>query len=152
MREVSLRTRLRICIEGPRIKPGRTWFRGPRATYKHFSAAAADVLSGAIVHGAQAQKPLCKARRRLAKTLKILLAGDNPVNALLIRELLRRRGHTVQEVTTGSAAVAAMEEEHFDLLLTDIHMAGMDGIDATRAIRANETKAGRAHPHRGPDR
>ena len=80
----------------------------------------------------------------VGKDLKILLAEDNPVNALLIRELLRRRGHTVREVTTGLAAVAAMEEEHFDLLLTDIHMAGMDGIDATRAIRANETKAGRA--------
>jgi CheY-like chemotaxis protein len=78
------------------------------------------------------------------KGLKILLAEDNAVNALLIRELLRRRGHTIREVVTGSAAVAAMEEERFDLLLTDIHMPGMDGIDATRAIRANEIKAGRA--------
>jgi PAS domain S-box-containing protein len=75
--------------------------------------------------------------------LKILLAEDNPVNALLIRELLRRRGHTIREVTTGTAAVAAMEEDRFDLLLTDIHMPGMDGIDATKAIRANEEKHGR---------
>ncbi len=77
------------------------------------------------------------------KGLKILLAEDNPVNALLIRELLRRRGHTIREVTTGTGAVAAMEEETFDLLLTDIHMPGMDGIDATKAIRANEEKYGR---------
>jgi PAS domain S-box-containing protein len=76
--------------------------------------------------------------------LKILLAEDNPVNALLIRELLRRRGHTTREVTTGSGAVAAMEQERFDLLLTDIHMPGMDGIEATRAIRAHEEKTGRA--------
>jgi PAS domain S-box-containing protein len=75
-----------------------------------------------------------------ATGLKILLAEDNPVNALLIRELLRRRGHQIREVTTGDAAVAAMESDNFDLLLTDIHMPGMGGIEATRAIRAMEEK------------
>ena len=79
----------------------------------------------------------------LGNGLKILLAEDNPVNALLIRELLRRRGHKAREVTTGTAAVAAMQEEDFDLLLTDIHMPGMDGIEAARAIRAWEAENNR---------
>jgi len=74
--------------------------------------------------------------------LHILLAEDNPINMLLIRELLRRRGHKVTEVTNGNAAVQAMMESRFDLLLTDIHMPGMDGIEAARAIRASETRSG----------
>jgi CheY-like chemotaxis protein len=88
-------------------------------------------------------QPAQQSRQAAGKGLRILLAEDNPVNALLIRELLRRRGHSIREVTTGTAAVAAMEEERFDLLLTDIHMPGMDGIDAARAIRDNE----RTHGH-----
>jgi PAS domain S-box-containing protein len=75
--------------------------------------------------------------------LRILLAEDNPINMMLIRELLRRRGHNVVEVTTGNAAVKAMLEGSFDLLLTDIHMPGMDGIEAARAIRAGETRSNR---------
>ncbi len=74
----------------------------------------------------------------------VLLAEDNPVNTLLIRELLRRRGHKVTEVTSGEAAVKAMEEGIFDLVLTDIHMPGMDGIEAAKAIRRNEARAGRS--------
>ncbi|MDE2182587.1 MAG: response regulator [Alphaproteobacteria bacterium] len=73
---------------------------------------------------------------------KVLLAEDNPINALLTRELLRRRGHEVTAVTSGEAAVKAMEEGRFDLVITDIHMPGMDGIDATMAIRAFEAARG----------
>jgi len=75
--------------------------------------------------------------------LRILLAEDNPINMMLIRELLRRRGHTVTEVTTGIDAVQAMVNGTFDLLLTDIHMPGMDGIEAARAIRTAEQRSGR---------
>ncbi|HEX4295508.1 MAG TPA: ATP-binding protein [Rhizomicrobium sp.] len=92
-------------------------------------------------------QPVAAAKTQATQILrgfKVLLAEDNPVNALLTRELLRRRGHKVREVTTGDAAVAAMNEERFDLVLTDIHMPGMDGIEATRAIRADELAQGRA--------
>ena len=77
---------------------------------------------------------------RLQSSLKILLAEDNAINALLTRELLRRRGHQVTEVTSGDAALKAMESNTFDVVLTDIHMPGMDGIEAARAIRTRETE------------
>ncbi len=73
----------------------------------------------------------------------VLLAEDNPINALLTKELLKRRGHTFTHVTNGEALVKAMSEGDFDLVLTDIHMPGMDGIEATKAIRDLETKQGR---------
>jgi CheY-like chemotaxis protein len=83
------------------------------------------------------------ARPRFTGGLRILLAEDNAINMMLIRELLRRRGHTVSEVTTGNDAVEAVLDGDYDLLLTDIHMPGMDGIEATRAIRAGEVRFGK---------
>jgi PAS domain S-box-containing protein len=74
--------------------------------------------------------------------LTILLAEDNPINMMLIRELLKRRGHSVVEVTNGNDAMTAMGQQRFDLLLTDIHMPGMDGIDAACAIRRQEGATG----------
>jgi signal transduction histidine kinase/CheY-like chemotaxis protein len=82
-------------------------------------------------------------RRKAHTALRILLAEDDPVNSLLVLELLRRRGHSVSGVASGLAALAAYERENFDLFLTDIHMPGMDGIDTARAIRAMEQKLGR---------
>jgi PAS domain S-box-containing protein len=80
----------------------------------------------------------------IRRGLRVLLAEDNPINALLTRELLRRRGHEVTEVSSGEGAVAAANEERFDMLLTDIHMPGLDGIEAARRIRAMEAASGRS--------
>jgi PAS domain S-box-containing protein len=99
-------------------------------------------------HGELAQTPMISTAadprpKRETRSLRILLAEDNPINALLTRELLRRRGHEVKEVASGESAITAMAEERFDLLLTDIHMPGLDGIEATRRIRADEIATGR---------
>ena len=89
-----------------------------------------------------APPPVAPPERRAGKGLSILLAEDNPVNALLARELLRRRGHSVKEVTTGEAAVAACAAERFDLVIMDLHMPGLDGIEATLRIRSAESEEG----------
>jgi signal transduction histidine kinase/CheY-like chemotaxis protein len=68
--------------------------------------------------------------------LRVLLAEDNPVNALLARSLLVRSGCTVVGVANGAEAVAALKDAPYDIVLMDVHMPVMDGYDATRAIRA----------------
>lgn len=81
--------------------------------------------------------------RQNADGLHILLAEDNPINAMLIRELLRRRGHRVHEVSSGIAAVSTIADKDFDLVLTDIHMPGLDGVEAARRIRQTEKSTGK---------
>ena len=67
--------------------------------------------------------------------LRILLAEDNAVNREVALGLLGRHGHSVTVVTDGASALAAARGGGFDVILMDVHMPGMDGIDATRAIR-----------------
>jgi CheY-like chemotaxis protein len=115
----------------------------PPASYEAPPAAAYEPAPPTPEAPASPSEPAAPAAAPESQTgLTILLAEDNPINMMLIRELLRRRGHHVVEVTNGTDAVKAMAERRFDLLLTDIHMPGMDGIEAARAIRKAEEAAG----------
>jgi signal transduction histidine kinase/CheY-like chemotaxis protein len=74
--------------------------------------------------------------------LRILLAEDNPVNALLAKSLLKRNGCHVDAVGNGAEAIAALETAPYDLVLMDVHMPVMGGFEATRAIRAKGGRMG----------
>lgn len=71
-------------------------------------------------------------------SLRILAADDYPANLRIVTRLLEKRGHTVETVTTGAAAAAAVLASHYDLVLMDCRMPEMDGYDATALIRASE--------------
>lgn len=71
-----------------------------------------------------------------AVPMRILLAEDNATNQYVITAYLRTAGHTVVTVANGAEAVAAVQQGGFDAVLMDVEMPEMDGLTATRAIRA----------------
>jgi two-component system sensor histidine kinase/response regulator len=82
----------------------------------------------------------------LRRSLDVLLAEDNRVNQIVATRLLEKRGHRVVIAGNGEEALVALTERSFDLVLMDVHMPGVDGIEATKAIREKERSTGLHQP------
>jgi CheY-like chemotaxis protein len=83
---------------------------------------------------------------RPARSLRVLLAEDQPVNQRLVRHILQRRGHSVTIAAHGREAVDAVIAETFDVVLMDVQMPEMDGFEATATIRGCEVFTGQHVP------
>jgi CheY-like chemotaxis protein len=78
--------------------------------------------------------------------LRVLVADDHEANRQLAATVLTKRGHRCAEATDGHEALALLERELFDIVLMDVQMPGMDGFQATAAIRDKEKSTGQHLP------
>jgi CheY-like chemotaxis protein/HPt (histidine-containing phosphotransfer) domain-containing protein len=110
-------------------------------------------VKGAILAALAARKRLPPIRRAppapgaaAGPARHVLLAEDNLVNQRLFIALLQKHGHTVTTVNNGREAVRAVAAQQFDVVLMDLQMPEMGGLEATRLIRQSEAGSGRHTP------
>src|SRR5260370_20861582 len=104
----------------------------------------------ARVLGAEAQEGIIPLITRFSlgdardpsEILRVLLAEDNLVNQRLAVRLLEKRGHRVVVAANGLEALQALDKQSFDMVLMDVQMPEMDGMEATAAIRQKEQASG----------
>jgi signal transduction histidine kinase/FixJ family two-component response regulator len=118
----------------------RVWMRLPVERLDDERPGPVDLLAVGIASASPAPADVVE------DTLTVLVVDDDPVNRLVLQKLLSTIGHLATQKDSGPGALAAIEREDFDLILTDLDMPGLDGIELARRIRALERRDRRPPP------
>jgi CheY-like chemotaxis protein len=102
-----------------------------------------DVVVGGATAGTETKAHArTSLRKQAARSLRILGVEDNPYGRVVLNTILTELGHRADFVGTGEAAVEAVGRGGYDVVLLDVMLSGIDGIEAARRIRALPTPAG----------
>ncbi|MDR6530148.1 signal transduction histidine kinase/ActR/RegA family two-component response regulator [Caulobacter rhizosphaerae] len=133
---------LAICRELVTLMGGEIGFESPAGGGARFTFAVPCPALGSLVQPASVEA--AGAAPALDGALKMLVVDDNAVNRTVLQAMLGHLGVACDVACDGHEAVALWETGSWDAILMDIHMPGMDGLEAGRVIRARESAEGRA--------